>query len=185
MMQSAAAAVTTYAASKHRLRTRDRPNANTNMESATVTLHGGGPWSAKNSTSDDKQRLHPNFGRIRQLSNRQSSNNNNQNEIMPDLVVDLNKVDDDDEVEDRTISLLENECIKLTHVMSLLRERHCKYTEEWFVLETRLKRASEELDAAREDRDLHFLSCLGGFRSVSGSGVDGDIIKILISLGAS
>lgn len=169
------AAATTDAASKHRLRTKDRPNAN--MESATITLHGGRPWSAKNSISisDDKQRLHPNFGSIRQLSNRQSSNNHN--EMMPDLVVDLNKVDDDDEVEDRTISLLENECIKLTHVMSLLRDRHCKYTEEWFLLETRLKRASEELDAAREDRDLHFLSCSGGFSSGSGSGVCGDIIN--------
>ncbi|KAL7431763.1 hypothetical protein ACHAXH_001832, partial [Discostella pseudostelligera] len=144
-MQSSA--TTTQAASKHRLRTKDRPNAN--MESATVTLCGDGSWSAKQSKTDDKQRCHQDFGRIRQLSlsNRQLSNNHN--EMIPDLIIDLNKVDDDDEGEDRTIALLENECIKLTHVMSLLRERHCKYTEEWFVLETRLKRASEELDAAR------------------------------------
>jgi hypothetical protein len=51
------------------------------------------------------------------------------------------------------INHLENEVAKLTALL----KRHKKYTPEWFVLDTKLSAAKEELDAAREDRDLDFL----------------------------
>lgn len=122
--------------------------------------------SGKNSKKNIKQNHHQNIRHIRQLTNRQASDNNI--EVMP--AREFNSIDDDDDAgEYRNITLLEKECTNLTHILSLLRERHCKYTEEWYVLENRLKSASEELEAAREDRDLHFLSCSSGIISSSDS----------------
>lgn len=57
-------------------------------------------------------------------------------------------IDGDEDAQ--TIYRLENECYKLR--MSMARVR--KATQEWFFLETKLKNATDELDAAKEDRDL-------------------------------
>ena len=51
------------------------------------------------------------------------------------------------------ISRLENEVTKLSAAL----KKYKKYTPEWFVLDTKLSAAKEELDAVREDRDLDFL----------------------------
>ena len=53
--------------------------------------------------------------------------------------------------DERIIAHLENECLSISVAMSKLR----KCTPEWFLLETRLKNAREEWEAAKEDRDLH------------------------------
>ena len=51
------------------------------------------------------------------------------------------------------LSHLENEVAKLSAAI----KRHRKYTPEWFVIDTKLSAAKEELDAVKEDRDLDFL----------------------------
>jgi len=51
------------------------------------------------------------------------------------------------------INHLENEVAKLSAALKQYR----KYTPEWFVLDTKLSAAKEELEAVREDRDLDFL----------------------------
>lgn len=57
-------------------------------------------------------------------------------------------IDGDEDAQ--TIYRLENECYKLRMSMAKVR----KATQEWFFLETKLKNATDELDAAKEDRDL-------------------------------
>mmetsp|Transcript_26885 Transcript_26885/g.53774 ORF Transcript_26885/g.53774 Transcript_26885/m.53774 type:complete len:762 (+) Transcript_26885:234-2519(+) len=57
-------------------------------------------------------------------------------------------IDGDEDAQ--TIYRLENECYKLRMCMTKVR----KATQEWFFLETKLKNATDELDAAKEDRDL-------------------------------
>eukprot|EP00574_Skeletonema_japonicum_P003710 CAMPEP_0201719412 /NCGR_PEP_ID=MMETSP0593-20130828/4621_1 /ASSEMBLY_ACC=CAM_ASM_000672 /TAXON_ID=267983 /ORGANISM="Skeletonema japonicum, Strain CCMP2506" /LENGTH=615 /DNA_ID=CAMNT_0048209847 /DNA_START=105 /DNA_END=1952 /DNA_ORIENTATION=- len=57
-------------------------------------------------------------------------------------------IDGDEDAQ--TIYRLENECYKLRMAMAKVR----KATQEWFFLETKLKNATDELDAAKEDRDL-------------------------------
>jgi len=57
-------------------------------------------------------------------------------------------IDGDEDAQ--TIYRLENECYKLRVSMAKVR----KATQEWFFLETKLKNATDELDAAKEDRDL-------------------------------
>ncbi|KAL9183781.1 hypothetical protein ACHAXT_004637 [Thalassiosira profunda] len=54
--------------------------------------------------------------------------------------------------DDQTIARLDNECIRISLEMSRIK----KYTHQWFALETRLNNAKDELEAAKEDRDLHF-----------------------------
>ena len=51
------------------------------------------------------------------------------------------------------ISRLENEVTKISAALKTYK----KYTPEWFVLDTKLSAAKEELDAVKEDRDLDFL----------------------------
>ncbi len=145
------------------------------VRSFDASLREDEPRSAKYKRGD-KQLCHPSFSHTRQVAQRQSPNNMNKN-MMPDSTIDLNNVDADKGSDDRTISLLETECINLTYVMSLLRDHQCKYTEEWFVLENRLKIASEELGAAKEDRELHFLSCSSGFSTGEDDGVCSDTIN--------
>ncbi len=57
-------------------------------------------------------------------------------------------IDGDEDAQ--TIYRLENECYKLRISMARVR----KATQEWFFLETKLKNATDELEAAKEDRDL-------------------------------
>lgn len=57
-------------------------------------------------------------------------------------------IDGDEDAQ--TIYHLENECHKLRMLMAKVR----KATQEWFFLETKLKNATDELEAAKEDRDL-------------------------------
>ena len=71
-------------------------------------------------------------------------------------------IDGDEDAQ--TIYRLENECYKLRVSMSKVR----KATQEWFFLETRLKNATDELDAAKEDRDL----MLGGGDVCFGTEID-------------
>jgi len=85
-----------------------------------------------------------------------SINDNNNNSIHDNLSpssINNNSTTPTNTPDDQeTINHLENECLKLTFEMNKIR----KYTQEWFILETKLNNATEELDAAREDRDLHF-----------------------------
>ncbi|KAL7496501.1 hypothetical protein ACHAWT_004722 [Skeletonema menzelii] len=57
-------------------------------------------------------------------------------------------IDGDEDAQ--TIYRLENECYNLRMAMAKTR----KATQAWFFLETKLKNATDELDAAKEDRDL-------------------------------
>ncbi|MBV5332447.1 hypothetical protein JZU54_02520, partial [bacterium] len=68
------------------------------------------------------------------------------------------EIDNCDYGDDREIAHLESECDKLSEMMSQLLLYRCdrKYTQEYYDLELRLKNATEELEAAREDRNLHF-----------------------------
>ena len=73
------------------------------------------------------------------------------------------EIDNCDYGDDREIAHLESECVKLSEMMSQLLLYRCdrKYTQEYYDLELRLKNATEELEAAREDRNLHFCRSSG------------------------
>ena len=71
-------------------------------------------------------------------------------------------IDGDEDAQ--TIYRLENECYNLRMAMAKTR----KATQAWFFLETKLKNATDELDAAKEDRDL----MLGGGDMSFGMEVD-------------
>ena len=73
------------------------------------------------------------------------------------------EIDNCDYGDDREIAHLESECDKLSEMMSQLLLYRCdrKYTQEYYDLELRLKNATEELEAAREDRNLHFCRSSG------------------------
>ena len=79
------------------------------------------------------------------------NNNSNNNNLSPSSI-NNNSTTPNTPDDEETINHIENECLKLTFEMNKIR----KYTQEWFILETKLNNATEELDAAREDRDLHF-----------------------------
>ena len=80
------------------------------------------------------------------------NNNSNNNNLSPSSINNNSTTPTNTPDDQEAINHLENECLKLTFEMNKIR----KYTQEWFILETKLNNATEELDAAREDRDLHF-----------------------------
>jgi len=101
--------------------------------------------------------------RTRQYPTQQSTVPASPNAAPSSSFVPFPEIDNCDYDDDREIAHLESECNKLSEQISQLLLYRCdrKYTQEYYDLELMLKNATEELEAAREDRNLHFCRSSG------------------------